>query len=335
MQNNPYVGPRPYERSDREKFFGRGREARDLLALMLAERVLLFYAQSGAGKTSLLNARVIPLLEDKGLDVLPVTRVGGDLPPGVDPDRVPNIFVFSALMGLANTDVTPETLLDQTLLSFLKTRCCTDKPPLLVLDQFEELFTTHRERWREAHDFCVQLRQALENIPNLGVTLAMREDHIAELDPYAPLLPGRLQARFRKVDPQAIIKANRLTNPDDLKPGQQLIIPGGAPAVSQVVHVVKEGEWVWKIARYYNVDPQTLIVLNKLLPPYDVKPGQQLIIPADAPAFPKGVEHVVASNETLYSIARHYGTTVEKIAAANDIKDPNQIKIGQKLTIPI
>ena len=55
MQNTPYVGPRPYERADRHNFFGRGRETRALLALILAERVLLFYAQSGADKTSLLN----------------------------------------------------------------------------------------------------------------------------------------------------------------------------------------------------------------------------------------------------------------------------------------
>lgn len=48
MHNNPYVGPRPYERADRANFFGRGREARDLLALMLAERPLLFYAQTDA-----------------------------------------------------------------------------------------------------------------------------------------------------------------------------------------------------------------------------------------------------------------------------------------------
>ena len=36
-----------------------------------------------------------------------------------------------------------------------------------------------------------------KNIPKLGVVLAMREDHVAGLDPYAPLLPKRLKTRFR------------------------------------------------------------------------------------------------------------------------------------------
>jgi hypothetical protein len=74
MKNNPYVGPRPYERRDRGNFYGRDREARELRALIVAEREVLFYAQSGAGKTSLLNAVVIPALEDKGFHVLPTVR---------------------------------------------------------------------------------------------------------------------------------------------------------------------------------------------------------------------------------------------------------------------
>ena len=60
MKNNPYIGPRPFERSDRDQFFGRTRETRDLLSLIMAERVVLFYAQSGAGKTSLLNTQIVP-----------------------------------------------------------------------------------------------------------------------------------------------------------------------------------------------------------------------------------------------------------------------------------
>ena len=81
MKNNPYVGPRPYERQEQHNFYGRNREARKLRALIASERKALFYAQSGAGKTSLLNAKVIPDLGEKGFYVLPVARMGSELPP--------------------------------------------------------------------------------------------------------------------------------------------------------------------------------------------------------------------------------------------------------------
>jgi len=44
--------------------------------------------------------------------------------------------------------------------------------------------------------------------------------------------------------------------------------------------------------------------------------------------------HVVAWGETLFSIARHYGTSVDNICTANGIADPDRIYPGQRLTIP-
>src|SRR3972149_1505547 len=204
MKNNPYVGPRPYDRKDRNQFFGRTREARDLLSLILAERVVLFYAQSGAGKTSLLNTQIIPALEGEGFHALPVVRVGSDLPPGVPHSAVKNIFVFSVWMGLMGSDTPLATLTGNNLLSAIKVHQIDaprdedgqPRPAILIIDQFEEILTTHRDRWQDARGFFEQLAEALKKMPNLGVVLAMREDHVAGLDPYASLLPRRLKTRF-------------------------------------------------------------------------------------------------------------------------------------------
>jgi flagellar biosynthesis/type III secretory pathway ATPase len=57
---NPYVGPRPFERADASRFFVRAREIRDVVSLVVAQRVVLLYSASGAGKSSLLHAGVIP-----------------------------------------------------------------------------------------------------------------------------------------------------------------------------------------------------------------------------------------------------------------------------------
>ena len=94
---NPYVGPHPFQPEQSHLFFGREREASELLAIVIANRVVLFFAQSGAGKTSLLNARLIPELQGKGFEVLPTGRVGGEMPSSF---AVANIFVFNLMAYL-------------------------------------------------------------------------------------------------------------------------------------------------------------------------------------------------------------------------------------------
>lgn len=47
-----------------------------------------------------------------------------------------------------------------------------------------------------------------------------------------------------------------------------------------------------------------------------------------------GYTHVIESGESLYSIARKYGVTTDSIVQANGLNSPDQILVGQKLTIP-
>ena len=91
--STPYKGPDSYQVEDAALFFGRGRDAERLGSSILSSRLTLLHAQSGAGKTSLLNAEVIPALETKGwiaVRVLPqndpvasvwVSTLGYVLPP--------------------------------------------------------------------------------------------------------------------------------------------------------------------------------------------------------------------------------------------------------------
>ena len=101
---NPYIGPRPYERSDSARFFGRDQEARALFSLIVANRVVVLYAQSGAGKTSLLNAQVTPLLEAEGFEVWPVARVQGPAASDIDLTEIDNIYAFYSLFSWAGNE---------------------------------------------------------------------------------------------------------------------------------------------------------------------------------------------------------------------------------------
>jgi len=197
----PYVGPYAFEEKDAPLFFGRDEEARKLLDAVISERVVLLYSASGAGKTSLINARLIPELRGQSFDVLPVARVGGSPGAGIAPA---NVFVYSALRTLACPKTDLSTLVDCTLDAFLRLRPRTAAEVdflgrVLILDQFEEILTTHPELWEDRRGFFLQLRQALLDDSALTVVLSLREDHLAGLDPFANLLPG--QVRTRRLEP--------------------------------------------------------------------------------------------------------------------------------------
>jgi len=199
----PYVGPRPFEREERQRFFGRERESSELLSRVIAHPAVLLYSQSGAGKTSLLNASLIPLLEKEGFEILPTARVRGLAPKDIPAEDIPNLYVFNVLMSWTGGTADPQSLAKMTIADFLNSevrpmsREGMPSPRVAVFDQFEELFTFYPERWNDRQNFFDQVSEALERDRLMRIIFVMREDYIAELDPYVSDLPGKLRTRFR------------------------------------------------------------------------------------------------------------------------------------------
>lgn len=186
---NPYKGPLAFEEKDAPWFFGRDADAQALTALAVSERLVLFCAQSGSGKTSLINARLIPELRNLEFNVLPPARVSGELPSRTMPS---NVYAYCVLKSL-NWIRRPEDTLD----GFLRTSRADDsRPRVLILDQFEEILSAHPEHWQQREEFFRQLRRALQDDPTLSILLVMRDDRIAGLERYIPLISGQLRARF-------------------------------------------------------------------------------------------------------------------------------------------
>jgi len=194
----PYPGPRPFQSDECDIFFGRGPETRDLFSYVAAHRAVLLYATSGAGKTSLINAGVIPELRKAGFDVLPSARVVA----GTDTRTtgVRNIFVYNAALNWLSD---PAETLEQSTLSDVIRRyprergSNTDDPRVIFFDQFEEIFTSHLERWQDRQPFFEELASTLDEDPLLHAVLILREDYLAQLEPFAPMLPNRLRNRMR------------------------------------------------------------------------------------------------------------------------------------------
>ena len=199
----PYVGPRAFGRKDHDIFFGRDREARDLCSLVVAHPIVLLYAASGAGKSSLLNAGLVPLLEEKhGCEVLPSARVSGQLPAAIQDSDVKNIYAFNVLSSWVSQSVAPEELLKSDIAAFLgmhphrKDEAGEPVLRVVIFDQFEEIFTFAPERWPEREGFSRQLAAALEADPLLRVVIAMREEFLGQLRTYTPLLVQSARTRF-------------------------------------------------------------------------------------------------------------------------------------------
>lgn len=201
---SPYPGPRPFTTADRDKFFGRTRERQDLAALIIAQPLTVLHGPTGAGKTSLIFAGVVPELERAGFEVLPVARVGGLLPPGTDAARLRNVFTYSVLLHWVGPDAEADTdaLARHTLATFLRDRPAT-RPRVLVLDQLEELFTAFPAQWEQREAF---LRELAECLPGdrpttaderpLRVLLAIRDERLGDLERHAALLPDALRVRY-------------------------------------------------------------------------------------------------------------------------------------------
>jgi LysM repeat protein len=125
--------------------------------------------------------------------------------------------------------------------------------------------------------------------------------------------------------------------------------PSGTPGPR--THIVRQGEWLYCIARAYSVDPQAIAEENGILNPNLIHPDQELKIP-DGPAwwlpgtvcqrqFDGGTPpptcrwyHTVAMGETLYSISVKYGVSMWAIAEANHILNLNYVRAGHVLCIP-
>ena len=123
------------------------------------------------------------------------------------------------------------------------------------------------------------------------------------------------------VDINSIVQLNELPNPNQLVPGQSLVIP--VPGTS---HIIKSGETLWSISQQYGVPVNALIQVNQLTNPNALQIGEMLIIPPRT--------HLIQSGETLSQIANQYGVSVQAIINENQIQDPNMIYPGVQLIIP-
>ena len=145
-----------------------------------------------------------------------------------------------------------------------------------------------------------------------------------------------------------ILDANPdIADPSSLEAGQEITIPGvsspeetggdttgGESATRE--YVVQAGDSIASIGAQFGVSGDEIETLNDITDPNEIYVGQTLLIPSSAapPESGEATTYVVQAGDTLGKIAVSYGVTVEQLQEANGIDDPDNITLGQVLTIP-
>lgn len=222
-----YPGVTPFSMEQRSVFFGRERDIEQLHELVSRQQLVLLYSKSGLGKSSLINAGLLPRLQEQNPDLHPVIVRFGAYVEGA---RSPIQAVLDALQG----DQTPADygMLDRifpqenSLWYHFKARQTADPKVryLLVFDQFEELFTYPEDDLlrfkRQMGDLLYRVlpphfRKALtlkqnknpeilgedelrrlNQAQNIQCLLAIREDRYSLLNQLTDYLPEVLHTRY-------------------------------------------------------------------------------------------------------------------------------------------
>jgi len=107
------------------------------------------------------------------------------------------------------------------------------------------------------------------------------------------------------------------------------------PTNGPVVHIVRWGENLTRLAAWYGVSVYDIAQANHIADPNRIYVGQRLVIPlTPAPTPTEGIQYVVQVGDTLSGLAVAYRTTVTAIVQANRLVNPSYIYVGQVLTIP-
>jgi hypothetical protein len=225
---NPWLGLFSYAEETRAYFHGRDEEAAELARRVQRKLLTVLFGQSGLGKTSLLRAGLVPRL--RGAGFCPVYVRVDYAPESPPPAEQIKQAIFRATAEAGHWTRPGSAIEGESLWEFLHHRedLLRDRDgntlmPLLIFDQFEEIFTLGQAddagRLR-ARQFLEQLADLIENRPpasleariesddgaaadfdfaraDYRVLIALREDYLAHLESVKESMPSITQNRMR------------------------------------------------------------------------------------------------------------------------------------------
>lgn len=204
-----YPGTAPFSDSpaDRARFFGRERESDQLYLRVLSVPLLVQFGKSGLGKTSLLHAGLFPRLRDRSNTFLPV-MVRLNEPAMSLMAAVVQSFEQSCESEGLDLSVGDTAGLWEFLATTTAWRDGLLLTPVLVFDQFEEVFTLRDATFRSelaselgalasgAPPPRLRIRKSNPQ-PDVKIVISLQEDYLAALEEFSDSIPGLFQERLR------------------------------------------------------------------------------------------------------------------------------------------
>jgi WD40 repeat protein len=207
----PYRGIHPFRYRDRAIFFARDEETLRLTSLVSVYRGVLLYGDSGSGKSSLVNAGLIPeaihlgfapervRVQPRPAAELVIERIGSS--DGEDDDALADEHEAELLPSVLapGEESAPRTVLAIDAFEERVRAACELRRPLLIFDQFEEIVTLFDEAG--AHDvqrrlvkFLVRLLRG--SLP-VKVLFSFREDYLGRVKELLSACPDLVDQALR------------------------------------------------------------------------------------------------------------------------------------------
>ena len=305
---HPWLGLASFTEETRQYFYGREEEVGELSRRVQRKLLTVLFGQSGLGKTSILNAGIVPRLRPEGFCPVYVRIDYGTaaLPPSEQIKQA----IFRATESQGTWTKSGSANEGESLWEFLHHRDdelldAAGKPiiPLLIFDQFEEIFTLAQAddggRQRAA-EFIEDLADLVENRPpkaleakidtddsvaerfdfgraDYRILISLREDYLAHLESVKAAMPSITQNRMRlaRMNGEQALAAV-------MKPGGKLVTQEVAESIVRFVAGGAE-------LRNAEVEPSLLSLICRELNNARIAQGKNEI----------SVDLLASSNETI------------------------------------